>query len=104
MNNNENRNPIIVKNIQVVSIQKLDFKTEKGDLIQGIKVYYITNPSDDQKENYIGGVCEKSFFTGSGYLEVFSRIRDKKFPISAEITYEIVSLSKAPRARAIEFK
>ncbi len=100
----DSKNPIISKKVNVVSVQRLDFKTKDGNDIKGIKVFFTSDPPEEQSKNYLGGLLESSFFSGDVFLSMFdSTLQQKKFPTQATIIFEIVSIQKVPKAVSIEF-
>lgn len=66
--------PIITQKIKLISIQKLGFLTKDGDKIQGVKIYYLTSPDDNMKDNYIGGVVQNSFISGLDSFKSFDMV------------------------------
>lgn len=94
----DNKNPIINKKIKLISMQKLDFSTKDGDKIQGLKIFYLTEPDEDLKVNYIGGVVQNSFIPGSDIFKVFDSNKNIILPKNATLILELYSTSKPPRA------
>lgn len=94
----DNKFPIITQKIKLISIQKLDFSTKDGDKIQGVKLFYLIEPDDNLKDNYIGGVVQNSFISGSDSLKIFDSNRNVILPKNATLSLEIYSTSKPPRA------
>ena len=90
--------PKINQKIKLISIQKLDFSTKDGDKIQGIKVYYLITPDENLKDNYIGGLVQSSFISGTESLKIFDTYRNTILPKNATLVLEIYSTSKPPRA------
>lgn len=82
-------------------IQKVNFKPEDGELIQGIKLHYFTAPSDTQIENFNGYAYEKQWVArdskadmfGFSASELFDKFNDFKesltFPEDVEVLYEL---------------
>ena len=94
----ENKFPIITQKIKLISIQKLDFSTKEGDKIQGIKIFYLTEPEENLKDSYIGGVVQNSFISGSDSLKIFDSNKNVVLPKNAILSLELYSTSKPPRA------
>ncbi len=98
----DNKNPIINQKIKLISMQKLDFSSKDGDKIQGLKIFYLTDPDEDLKANYIGGVVQSSFIPGSDIFKVFDSNRNIILPKSATLNLELYSTSKPPRAIGVK--
>lgn len=94
----ENSFPKINQKIKLISIQKLDFSTKDGDKIQGVKLFYLTDPDENMKDNYIGGVVQNSFIAGSDSFNIFDLNKKAILPKNATLILEIYSTSKPPRA------
>ena len=94
--------PIITQKIKLISIQKLDFATKDGDKIQGVKIYYLTSPDDNMRDNYIGGVVQNSFISGVDSLKIFDSNKNIILPKSATLSLELYSTSKPPRAISVK--
>lgn len=94
--------PIITQKIKLISIQKLDFATKDGDKIQGVKIFYLTEPDDNLKDNYIGGVVQNSFISGNDSFKVFDSSKNVLLPKNATLSLEIYSTSKPPRAIGVK--
>ena len=94
--------PIITQKIKLISIQKLDFATKDGDKIQGVKIYYLTSPDDNMRDNYIGGVVQNSFISGVDSLKIFDSNKNIILPKSATLSLELYSTSRPPRAVGVK--
>ena len=94
----DNKFPVINQKIRLISIQKLDFSAKDGDKIQGVKIYYLSDPDENFKDNYIGGVVQSSFIPGSDSLKIFDNNKNVVLPKNAILSLEIYSTSKPPRA------
>lgn len=98
----DSKYPIITQKIKLISIQKLDFATKDGDKIQGVKIYYLTAPDDNMKDNYIGGVVQNSFISGVDSLKIFDSNINTILPKNATLSLELYSTSKPPRAVGVK--
>ena len=98
----DSKYPIITQKIKLISIQKLDFSTKDGDKIQGVKIYYLTSPDDNMKDNYIGGVVQNSFISGLNSLKIFDSNKNTILPKNATLSLELYSTSKPPRAVGVK--
>ena len=98
----DNKFPVINQKIRLISIQKLDFSTKDGDKIQGVKIYYLSDPDENLKDNYIGGVVQNSFISGSDSLKIFDNNKNVILPKNAILSLEIYSTSKPPRAVSVK--
>ncbi len=98
----DSKYPIITQKIKLISIQKLDFATKDGDKIQGVKIYYLTSPDDNMKDNYIGGVVQNSFISGVDSLKIFDSSKNTILPKNATLSLELYSTSKPPRAVGVK--
>lgn len=62
--------------VELANAQILDFKTNDGSVIQGIKIFYFEN---EIKEGFITGKIESSFFNSdkiNNYKEVFESLKN----------------------------
>lgn len=98
----DSKYPIITQKIKLISIQKLDFSTKDGDKIQGVKIYYLTSPDDNMKDNYIGGVVQNSFISGLDSFKIFDSNKNTILPKNATLSLELYSTSKPPRAVGVK--
>ena len=98
----DNKNPVINQKIKLIAMQKLDFSTRDGDKIQGVKIFYLTEPDEELKSNYIGGVVQNSFISGSEAFKVFDLNRNVILPKNATLNLELYSTSKPPRAIGVK--
>lgn len=98
----DNKNPIITQKINLCSIQKLNFSTKDGEKIEGVKLYYLTSPSENQKDNYLGGILETSFISGQEALKIFEDNKHRSFPTLAILSLKIYSTTKPPRATSVK--
>ena len=98
----DNKNPIINQKIKLISMQKLDFSTKDGERIQGLKIFYLTEPDEDLKSNYVGGVVQNSFIPGSDIFKVFDLNKNVILPKNATLNLELYSTSKPPRAIGVK--
>lgn len=98
----DNKNPIINQKIKLCSMQKLDFSTKDGEKIEGIKIHYLTQPDENIKNDYLGGVYGYSFIPGKEALKIFDDNKHKILPTEAILSMEIYSTSKPPRAIGVK--
>lgn len=88
---------IFTKEVILYSIQILDFKTSQDDYIKGYKLFYITEPSEEKKGDYIGGKAESSFIKDENYKEILKSYTNRQFPTKVKIQFELTSLDKPPK-------
>lgn len=98
----DSKYPIITQKIKLISIQKLDFNTKDGDKIQGVKLFYLTEPDENLKDSYIGGVVQNSFISGVDSLKIFDSNKNTILPKNATLSLELYSTSKPPRAIGVK--
>lgn len=90
------------KEVILSCIQILDFKSSDGE-IKGYKLHYITEPSGDYKENYIGGKHEEAFIKDDNYkitLKPFLT-KVKSLPCKIKLDLVVVSTDKPPKISKI---
>ena len=98
----DSKYPVITQKIKLISIQKLDFATKDGDKIQGVKLFYLTEPDENLKDSYIGGVVQNSFISGVDSLKIFDSNKNTILPKNATLSLELYSTSKPPRAVGVK--
>lgn len=90
------------KEVLLSCIQILDFKSQDGE-IKGYKLHYITEPTGDYKENYIGGKHEESFIKDENYNETLKPFinKTKTLPCKIKLDLVVVSTDKPPKISKI---
>lgn len=54
---------------ELVGVQKVDFKDDKGERIQGIKIHFLIDPDDAQSKNgFTGKIATSKFFPGGSNI------------------------------------
>ena len=54
---------------ELVGVQKVDFKDEKGERIQGIKIHFLIDPDESQsKYGFTGKIATSKFFPGGSQI------------------------------------
>ena len=95
--------------VELANAQILDFKTNDGSIIKGLKIYYYDN---EIKEGFINGKIESSFFNTdkiSNFKEVFETLKnyyiDKKrsgeIP-EIDLYFTVKSIKEAPTITKID--
>lgn len=92
------------KQVELMCIQILDFKSSDGE-IKGYKIHYISEPTGDYKENYIGGKHEESFIKDDNYKDTLKPFinKAKSLPCKVNLDLVVVSTDKPPKISSIIF-
>lgn len=54
---------------ELVGVQKVDFKDDKGNRIQGTRIHFITDPDYSQQQNgFTGKIAASKFFPGGSNI------------------------------------
>jgi len=88
---------VIKKEVTILGISAMDFKTQDGSKICGYKVYYMRDLEDSEKnDNYFGKKVEDVYLAKEDISDKL-KYKNKVYPTKGVIEFEIVALNKKPK-------
>lgn len=97
-----------IEKVEVVNVQLLDFATDGGDSVKGLKINYFVKPDERVKENYIGGKLESSFLNIDDYKKKFDILKthynsckDKHQSCYVNLVFVLENINKKPKIQDI---
>lgn len=65
--------------VVILGIQRLSFTSKDGDEINGLKIHFSADPSDNQKDNFIGQTTDTQWVKANSDVLLFGKHASKIF-------------------------